>query len=94
MALEYQPDSFCVTKRLWRGSNRILAMLTRLAMKFAGVAESDVINQATVDYEYEHRFAEYEDEDEDDRGLEPEQSVAREAGLRADSSGRSVIPPA
>lgn len=37
----------------------IVAMLTRMAMKFDGVAESDREYGATVDYDYEHRFAEH-----------------------------------
>ena len=39
---------------------RIVARLTRMAMKFDGVAESDLMYRATVDYEHEHRFAEHE----------------------------------
>ena len=39
---------------------RIVAMLTRMAMKFDDVAESDAPCRAVVDYEQEHRFAEHE----------------------------------
>ncbi|WP_430452974.1 four helix bundle protein [Rhodopirellula europaea] len=41
---------------------RIVAMLTRTAMKFDGVAESGVEHHADIDYE--HRFAEHEHDDE------------------------------
>jgi len=39
---------------------RIVAMLTPVAMKFDGVAESDAEVHADIDYDYEHRFAEHE----------------------------------
>lgn len=42
--------------------HRIVAMLTRMAMKFDGVAECDVEYHTEVDYEHEHRFAEHEHE--------------------------------
>ena len=51
---------------------RIVAMLTRMAMKFDGVAESGVEYHAEIDCDYEHRFAEHEHE-----AAEPEQSDAR-----------------
>jgi hypothetical protein len=40
--------------------HRIVAMLTRMAMKFEGVAESSTEYEAEIDYDYEHRFAEHE----------------------------------
>jgi hypothetical protein len=40
--------------------HRIVAMLTRMAMKFDGVAESSAAYAADIDYDYEHRFAEHE----------------------------------
>ena len=42
---------------------RIVAMLTRMAMKFDGVAESSAeycVENAEIDYDYEHRVAEHE----------------------------------
>lgn len=66
-----------------RGSKYIVAMWTPLAMKCAGVAESDMLYQATVTHEHAHRFAEHEHGD----GAEPEQSDAREAGCRAEGGG-------
>ena len=49
-------------------------MLTRMAMKFDGVAESGAEVHADIDYDYEHRFAEHEHGDVD----EPKQTDARE----------------
>ena len=37
---------------------RIVAMLTQMAMKFDGVAESGAEVHTDIDYDYEHRFAE------------------------------------
>lgn len=37
--------------------HRIVAMLTRMAIKFDGVAESKVEYDAEIDYDYEHRYA-------------------------------------
>ena len=42
--------------------HRIVAMLTRMAMKFDGVAESRAEYNAGIDCDYEHRFAEHEHE--------------------------------
>jgi four helix bundle protein len=42
--------------------HRIVAMLTRMAMKFDGVAESIAVYNAEIDYDYEHRWAEHEHE--------------------------------
>ena len=39
---------------------RIVSMLTRLAMRSDHVAESSVWYDRSVDYEHEHRFAEHE----------------------------------
>jgi four helix bundle protein len=41
---------------------RIVAMLTRMAMKFDGVAEDSAEYSAEIDYDYEHRYAEHEHE--------------------------------
>ncbi len=40
--------------------HRIVSMLTRMAMKFDGVAESIADYDAAIDYDDEHRFAEHE----------------------------------
>ena len=42
--------------------HRIVAMLTRMAVKFDGVAECSSEYNAGIDYDYEHRFAEHEHE--------------------------------
>ena len=42
---------------------RIVAMLTRMAMKFDGVSDSMVEYTLGVDYEHEHRDAEHEHEE-------------------------------
>ena len=44
----------------------IVAMLTRMAMKFDGVAESGAEVHANIDYDYEHPFAEHEHDDADE----------------------------
>ena len=49
---------------------RIVAMVTRMAMKFDGAAESGAEVHTDIDYDYEHRFAEHEHDD----GDEPEQT--------------------
>ena len=51
---------------------RIVAMLTRMAIKFDGVSETLDEYTSRVDYEHEHRDAEHEHE------KEPEQSDADE----------------
>ena len=51
---------------------RIVAMLTKMAMKFDGVSESLSEYTLGIDYEHEHRDAEHEHEEE------PEQSDAEE----------------
>jgi four helix bundle protein len=53
---------------------RIVAMLTRMAMKFDGVSERPSEYTHDVDYEHEHRDTEHEHEHEE----EPEQSDADE----------------
>ena len=53
---------------------RIVAMLTRMAMKFDGVSESLSVYTARVDYEHEHEHRDAEHEHEE----EPEQSDADE----------------
>jgi four helix bundle protein len=56
---------------------RIVAMLTRMALKFDGVSETSSEYNQTNDYEHEHRDAEHE------HGEEPEQSDADEVLDRA-----------
>jgi four helix bundle protein len=56
---------------------RIVAMLTKMAMKFDGVSESLSEYTLGIDYEHEHRDAEHEHE------VEPEQSDADEGLDRA-----------
>ncbi len=68
--------------------HRIVAMLTRMAMKFDGVAEPSAGYHAGVDYEHEHRCAEHEH----DWHAEPEPSRPPEPGLRASSNGLSTVP--
>ncbi|MFG0263214.1 MAG: hypothetical protein ACF788_12550 [Novipirellula sp. JB048] len=54
--------------RFWCGAKlryRIVAMLTRMAMKFDGVAESGAGYFAEIDCDYEHRSAEHEHDDAD-----------------------------
>jgi hypothetical protein len=51
--------------------HRIVAMLTRMAMKFDGVAESSADYDAAIDYDYEHRFAEHEHESQIEEAPEP-----------------------
>jgi hypothetical protein len=43
---------------------RIVAMLTRMAMKFDGVSESPSEYNHHIDYDHEHRDAEQEHEEE------------------------------
>jgi len=44
--------------------HRIVAMLTRMAMKFDSVDESNTECRSGIDYDYEHRSAEHEHEHE------------------------------
>ena len=48
---------------------RIVAMLTRMAMKFDGVSDSLVEYTLGVDYEHEHRDAEHEHEEMPEPGV-------------------------
>ncbi len=52
---------------------RIVSMLTRMAMNFDGVAESQAAYHAKVDYEHEHHCVEHEYDDK-----KPTQRVADE----------------
>ena len=47
---------------------RIVAMLTRMAMKFDGVSERPGEYAHGIDYEHEHRDAEHEHEEEPEIG--------------------------
>ena len=71
---------------------RIVAMLTRMAMKFDGVAEPDTDYDAGVGYDYEHRFAEHEHEHEVRREETPEPCDATEPGLQGFTNGKSTVP--
>ena len=51
---------------------RIVAMLTRMAMKFDGVAEQCAAYDAEIDYDNEHRCAEHEHEHESQAAETPE----------------------
>jgi len=70
---ELDAESSLVMKRKLR---RIVALLTRMAMKLDGVAEATTDYRADSDYEHEHRFAEHEHE----AAMEPE---PRDAGERS-----------
>jgi four helix bundle protein len=63
---------------------RIVAMLTRMAMKFDGVSDSLVEYTLGVDYEHEHRDAEHEHEEM------PEQNDAAELQMSCAHIRRSV----
>ena len=69
---------------------RIVAMLTRMAMKFGGVAEPDTDYDAGVDYE--HRFAEHEHEHEVRREETPEPCDPTEPDLQGFTNGKSTVP--
>ena len=56
---------------------RIVAMLTRMAMKFDGVSDSRVKYTLDLDYEHEHRDAEHEHEEM------PEHADARETSAQS-----------
>ena len=72
--------------------HRIVAMLTRMAMKFDGIAESSAEYDAGVDYEHEHehRFAEHEHGARAEQTPEP--CRAPEPGLQPFSNGQSTFP--
>jgi four helix bundle protein len=55
--------------------HRIVAMLTRMAMKFDGVAESSAAYDAVIDYDYEHRFAEHEHDTQDTPTIATERRI-------------------
>jgi len=73
-------------KRLLR---RIVSMLTRMAMKFDGVAESTVDYAAEFDYEHEHRDAEHEHEFEE----QPEPRIAPKDAAPIFSESMSTARP-
>jgi four helix bundle protein len=60
---------------------RIVAMLTRMAMKFDGVAEPVAAYDANIDYDSEHRCAEHEHEDQAEEL--PEQSIGPQCSIDA-----------
>jgi hypothetical protein len=57
--------------------HRIVAMLTRMAMRFDGVAEQCAAYDAGIDYDYEHRCAEYEHESQAEETPEPWDATER-----------------
>ena len=57
--------------------HRIVAMLTRMAMKFDGVAESSATYAAEIDYDYEHRCAEHEHDSRTEETPEPWDETGR-----------------
>ena len=57
--------------------HRIVAMLTRMAMKFDGVAESSAAYDAAIDYDNEHRCAEHEHEHEHEHESQTEEMLGR-----------------
>jgi hypothetical protein len=61
--------------------HRIVAMLTRMAMKFDGVAEPGAAYDAEIDYDNEHRDAEHEHEAQTNET--PESLVATERRIRS-----------
>ena len=65
---------------------RIVAMLTRMAMKFDGVSESLSVYNQSADYEHEHRDAEHEYDQE------PEPSDADDGLDRPFLTGVESIP--
>ena len=57
--------------------HRIVAMLTRMAMKFDGVAEPNAAYDAAIDYDNEHRGAEHENEKKHEQSMGPKSSIER-----------------
>ena len=57
--------------------HRIVAMLTRMAMKFEGVAEPGAAYDAEIDYDNEHRCAEHEHESQTEETPEPWDATER-----------------
>ena len=72
-----------------RTLHRIVSMLTRMAMKFGGVAETLAGCRVESDYEHEHRFAEHEHE----AATEPEPSDADEGGNASCGVAASLTRP-
>ena len=70
---------------------RIVAMLTRIAMKFDGVKEPSVDYAVAIDYEHEHEHEHRDAEHEHERGPEP--SRAPEDGLRGFTNGKTIVRP-
>ena len=66
---------------------RIVSMLTRMAMKFDGIAESSIGYAVAIDYEHEHPDAEHEHE------REPEPGRAPKDGLRGFTNRNSIARP-
>jgi len=56
---------------------RIVAMLTRMALKFDGVAEPGVAYDPEIDYDHEHRCAEHEHESQTEERPEPWDATER-----------------
>ena len=57
--------------------HRIVAMLTRMAMRFDGVAEQCAAYDAGIDYDNEHRCAEHEHESQAEETPEPWDATER-----------------
>jgi hypothetical protein len=55
--------------------HRIVAMLTRMAMKFDGVAEPLAAYDAEIDFDNEHRYAEHEHEHEHEHEAQTEETL-------------------
>ena len=66
-----------------RKPKRTEAMLTRMAMKLDGVAESQTKYNVAVDHDYEHRFAEHEHEEEPEPAHAAGCSIARYPNLQS-----------
>ena len=75
------------SEALKRTLKRIVSMLTRMAMKSDGVADSPVDYARAVDSDYEHRCAEHEH----DWCAEPEPSCPPEPGWQAISNRQSNL---
>jgi hypothetical protein len=57
--------------------HRIVAMLTRMAIKFDGVAESSAAYDTVIDYDYEYLYAEHEYEAQTEQTPEPWDATER-----------------
>lgn len=62
--------------------HRIVPMLTRMAMKFDGVAEPNAAYDAEFDYDHEHRCAEHEHEAQTEEAPEPWEATERKMAFR------------